>query len=92
MYIAKMYCHKKLVDIAHYHNFENAVAAISNKRICSDSLSDDVYDKFSKCKIEKIIYGSEGNGVADDFEFQFSDGFCVYVGKVYCEDKEKANA
>ncbi len=86
MYIAKVYCDRKLEGVAHFNHFENAVAAIAAKRICNEDLSDKAFDRFVKCELKRVVCASESNGISDDFEFQFTDGICVYVGRVYSND------
>lgn len=86
MYLMKISNGKQLLDVKHYTHFQNAIAAISEED-AFEKVPDDLCDTLGN---PRIYYGSysDKTGMADDFEFRYSNGINIYVGEISTEDTE----
>ena len=84
MFVVKVYHEKKLVDVAHYRVFQNALADICNKKVFQN-VQKNIVDTLGNPEIRYFSLNNETN-TADDFEFCFSNGVMVYLGEVNFAD------
>ena len=87
MFIVKLYHKETLLHVELYKKFRNALAAIGNKNIF-ENLSDELLSSLENPAIHACSY-NETKGIADDFEFRYSNGVRVYVGQVIPFDAAK---
>lgn len=87
MFVAKIYHEKTLLHVAHYKKFRNALAAIGNKNIFEE-ISDELLNSLGNPDIRPYSH-DDIKGIADDFEFRYSNGVRVYVGEIIPSDAAK---
>lgn len=87
MYVVKICKDKQILDVLHYEKFENIFADVADKSIFRDScISNEILEEVNNCKLYSA--SETDDKVADDFEFRYGDGICVYAGLVYTKDTE----
>lgn len=88
MYVVKICKDKQILDVLHYEKFENIFADVADKSIFRNSgISNEILEEVNNCENLKLYSASETDDkVADDFEFRYGDGICVYAGLVYTKD------
>lgn len=89
MYLVKVCKDRQILDVLHYHRFENVFADVADKTIFrEDMIPESIMLEIDKCDYPKIYCASETEeGIADDFEFRYENGIYVYVGRVLFGDR-----
>lgn len=89
MYLMKISFENQLLAVQHYKSFQNAVADISDETFFNFLSEENEQKVRENLGNPKIFYaGANSNGIADDFEFRYSNGVNIYVGTILPMDDE----
>lgn len=83
MYILKVTLNQQILAVRHYKVFQNALADVADYKF-AESLPKNTAETLGN---PEIYCGSkDNNDIADDFEFRYNNGVCVYIGVVFTQD------
>ena len=87
IYIAKIYnADKQIIDVHHYHHFENVIADISDvNNTIFRALSQEERKTLGKMSIMNSSFDDNHN-INDDFTIRFENDFSIYIGQIMLKD------
>ena len=91
MYIMKISKDNQLIAVAHYNNFQNAIADVAD-HAAFDLIPDEIINSMGEWGNPAIsCHSVSETGISDDFEFKYPCGILIYIGSIWARDEVKEN-